>query len=123
MGTTIAILMLKHALMNMNDNDEDDAKLWTLKVLINQMIRGKQDIDFYSSPAVFTDVTRDIIPAFGVVKDFTHFTTASMKFLIDDDYTYQQWLLKMTKAGLPIPQATMVNRLDYLGSRFLDEGR
>lgn len=111
-----AILMLKH----IRDADDDDDKNFSLQLLINMLIRGKQDINFYASPGVFDAVTRDIVPATNVLKDYWKLVTATGKVILDDDYEFDQWMLKMTKAGLPIPQATLVNKTKYMIGKDLD---
>jgi type VI protein secretion system component Hcp len=111
-----AILMLK-SLRSEDDDDESQA----LQILLNMVIRMKQDVAFYSSPEVFDTVTRNAVPSFGVIKDYTKLMKASWEFMTEDDYTADRWLLKLTKAGLPIPQATLVNKIKYMTERDLDD--
>jgi hypothetical protein len=88
---------------------------------MNLLIRTKQDINFYASPGVFDAVTRNIIPASDVIKDYGKLGTATIKLILDDDYTFDKWLLKLTKAGLPIPQTTLVNKTIFMMNKDLDE--
>jgi hypothetical protein len=113
---TATILTLKH--MNNNDDSSDDSK--ALQLLINQLIRGRQDIEFYASPQVFDSITRDIIPATNVLKDYGNAIKASGRYIIDDNYEFNEWLLKITKAGLPIPQSTLVNKTNTMLNRDID---
>lgn len=108
------VAMLKHL---QGDGDDKDQKL---QLLINMLIRSKQDIDFYASPGVFDAVFRDPIPAFNVVKDYYKAMGATVRLLTEDDYEFKTWCLKMTKAGLPIPQATMINKTRYMMNKDLD---
>lgn len=108
-----AVAMLKH----LQDDDDKDPYL---QVLINMIIRSKQDIDFYASPGVFDAVFRDPIPASNVIKDYYKAMGATMRIITDDDYTFQEWALKMTKAGIPIPQATLINKTKYMIQKDLD---
>lgn len=111
-----AILMLKSL-----SSDDDDDESQAMQILLNMVIRMKQDVAFYSSPEVFDTVTRNAVPAFGVVKDYTKLMDATWKIMTEDDYTADRWLLKLTKAGLPIPQATLINKIKYMSERDLDD--
>jgi hypothetical protein len=115
--TTLAAMVLM--LKSLREDDEDDAKKIT--ILMNLLIRTKQDINFYASPGVFDAVTRNIIPASDVIKDYGKLGTATIKLILDDDYTFDKWLLKLTKAGLPIPQTTLVNKTIFMMNKDLDE--
>jgi hypothetical protein len=116
MGITAMILMLKH----LGKGDDDDKMNPGLRILINMLIRGKQDIDFYASPQVADSVTRNIIPATQVIKDYMALLKASGKLITDSDYGYEEWLLKVTKAGLPIPEAALVNKIKFMATKDLD---
>lgn len=111
------ILMLKYL---RDDDDEDPIKNAGMQVLLNMMIRTQQDIDLYASPGVFNAVFRNPIPASNVIADYGKLMRATTRLVFDDDYEYSQWLLKMTKAGLPIPQATQINKWKYMIDRDLD---
>ena len=113
-----AIMSLKY----MGDDDEEDPKKkMALQFLINLLIRSKQDIELYATPGVFNAVLRNPIPAADVIIDYSKLIKATGKYIVDEDYEFQQWLLKFTKAGLPIPQATQINKWNYMLSRSLDE--
>jgi hypothetical protein len=112
-----AIFMLR----SMFGGDDDDDESQALQILINMIIRTKQDLTFYSSPEVFDTITRNAVPSFGVIKDYSKALDASWKIMTDDDYTADRWALKMTHAGLPIPQATLVNKIKYMSERDLDD--
>lgn len=112
-----AILSLRY----LGGDDEDKVADGAMKILINQLIRGKQDIDFYVSPSVFDTVTRDFIPASNVIKDYMKLVKATGKLMLDDDYEFSEWMLKMTKAGLPIPEAALVNKVKFMMTKNLDD--
>jgi len=112
------ILTLKYL---RDDDDEDPIKNAGMQLLLNMMIRTQQDIDLYASPGVFNAVFRNPIPASNVIADYAKLIRATGKLVIDDEYEYSQWLLKMTKAGLPIPQATQINKWKYMIERDLDD--
>lgn len=84
------------------------------------LIRNKQDLEFYASPQVFDTVTRNIIPASTVLTDYAKALQATGKLIFNDDYQYQQWLLTMTHAGIPIPQATLITKTKYMVQKDLD---
>jgi hypothetical protein len=111
-----SIAMLKH----LNAGDDDKKSAYTTQVLLNMLIRGKQDIDFYASPGVFESVTKNVIPATSVLTDYGKAIGATMRLIIDDDYTFGKWALKMTKAGIPIPQTTLINKSIYMANKDLD---
>ena len=100
--------------------DDDDEKEQATMLMLNMLIRAQQDIAFYTSPGVFDAVTRNIVPATSVITDYWKFIKATTKLLVDEDYEFEQWLLKMTKAGIPIPQATLINKTKFMMERNLD---
>jgi hypothetical protein len=112
-----SILLLK---LGLDDEDDEESKR-TTQLLLNMLIRNKQDLTFYSSPQVFDTVTRNAIPATDVITDYMKLGTATMKLLFDEDYEAEKWLLKLTKAGLPIPQATLVNKIKFMTERDIDD--
>lgn len=119
MTFTGAGLMLKHLLDG--GDDDDDNGLQELQLVLNLTTRLRQDLLFYSSPEVFDTVTRNLIPASDVITDYIKLFKATGRLLFDDDYEVQQWLLKVTKAGLPIPQATLVNKVKFMTERDIDD--
>jgi len=99
---------------------DDDDKNPYIQVVINMLIRTKQDIDLYASTSLFDAVFRDPIPAVNVIKDYWKAVGATQRLLMDDDYEFEQWVLKMTKAGIPIPQTTLINKSLYMVKKDLD---
>lgn len=104
--------------------DSDDEKTAAAyRYLMNTIIRNKQDLEFYTSPQVFDAVTKDIIPAAQVLKDFGKAMMATGKLMFNDNYEFQTWLLAMTHAGLPVPQATQINKLKYMFQKDIDNSQ
>lgn len=103
--------------------DQDDGTAAKLKLLMNMIIRNKQDIEFYASPQVFDTVTRDVIPAANVLKDYGKALTSTMKLLFNDDYQFQTWARAMLHAGIPIPQATLIPKTQYMLQKDLDNSQ
>lgn len=108
-----AILMLKYA---KEDDDENKAKL---QLLINMLTRTEQDIWFYASPDAFNTVFNRAIPAINTLNDYQKFVTAFGKVIFEDDYEWERFVLAMTRAGLPIPQAALYNKIKYMTERDL----
>jgi hypothetical protein len=117
-ATLMAVIL---TLKNMRDDDDEENP--GTQIMINLLIRTAQDIGFYVSPSVFEVVTRNPIPAMSVLIDYGKLFTATGKLITDSDYEFEQWLFKLTKAGLPIPQATLANKIRYMSNRDLDTAR
>lgn len=115
-GMAGVIVTLKSAI----DPDGDDKLKWALRTLSNQLIRNQQDLDFYASPGVFDAITKSVIPASEVFKDYWKAMKATMRVMTDSDYEADKWILAITHAGLPIPQATLVNKIKTSATRDLD---
>lgn len=101
-------------------DSDDDKTAQRYRLLMNMLIRNKQDLEFYASPQVFDTMTRNIIPAATVLTDYAKALQATGKLIFNDDYQYQKWLLAMTHAGIPIPQATLINKTSYMAQKDLD---
>ena len=112
LAITAMILMIKAL------NEDDDDKKWQLMILMNMLIRTQQDIDLYASPGVFDTVMRNPIPASDVIKDFGKLVSASAQVVVDDDYEWDKWLLKFTKA---FPYLNHVNRVKYMMEKDLSK--
>lgn len=110
------LILLKSAI----SPDEDDKVRWSLRMLANQLIRNQQDLDFYASPGVFDAVTRNVIPASDVLKDYWKAIKATARVMTDDNYEAQQWIFAITHAGIPIPQATLANKFRTAATKDLD---
>lgn len=108
-------------LKSLIDPDADDKVKWSLRMLSNQLIRNEQDLRFYASPGVFDAITRNVIPATEVFKDYWKAMKATARVLTDDDYEASKWLLAITHAGIPVPQATLVNKFKTSATKDLDQ--
>lgn len=115
-GVVLAGLMLSYIDL---DDDEDGGKKSALKVLINTLYRLQQDLQFYSSTDVLSTVTGNAIPALRVITDYKNAMQATWKAIEEDDYTWDQALLKWTKAGFPIPQAALINKVKFMTEKEL----
>lgn len=119
MGVTAMIL----ALRGMKDDDEPNPML---QVVLNMLVRGQQDLELYASPSVFDTVTRNPLPISQVFKDYYAILPATHKLIMGEDssgndFGYDDWLLKLTKAGLPIPQAALINKTKFMFQKDLGD--
>lgn len=115
-GMAGTIMLLKSAI----DPGEDDKVRWSLRMLANQLIRNQQDLEYYSSPSVIDSLTKSIIPASDVLKDYWKALKATARVMTDDSYEADKWLLSITHAGIPIPQATLINKVHTAATKDLD---
>jgi hypothetical protein len=113
-GTTLLLKSLR------DDDEEEDH---TLQFTINMLWRVKSDLQFYSSPSTFDNITRKIIPATQVISDAEKAVKASVRYFItDEEYDdFERWLKAVTKAGLPIAQASLYPKMDYMLNRDLED--
>lgn len=124
LGMAAAVLMLKY----MGDDEDDPKKKKAMMMLINTLIRNRQDIAFYGSPEVFSSVTKNIIPAQKVWIDFERAMAGTGRYFVnqglghkpDDEFGFEQWALRMTKAGIPHPYLGLVNKLKLMAEKDLD---
>lgn len=116
-STIMASVVMTRAAASDSDDESTAARY---RLLMNMLIRNKQDLEFYASPQVFDTMTRNIIPASTVLTDYAKALVGTGRLLFDDSYQYQQWLLAMTHAGIPIPQATLINKTKYMLQKDLD---
>lgn len=113
LGFAAMIAMLK-ALM-----EDDDDKKAALQLVTNMAVRAQQDLWFYASPTVFENITRDIIPATRVISDGWKAVKAVTRYMTDDEYESAQMWRAIFRAGLPIPQFTLVPKTEYMLNRDL----
>jgi len=66
-------------------DDDDKYKKYALNLFINQGIRLKTDILFYSNPQEFRNLMRDLIPAMSIIKDGYEWADAVGRFIQGDD--------------------------------------
>lgn len=108
-----AIMMLKY----MMEDDEDKRKIYQL--LINMATRTEQDMWFYASSDAFNTVFNKAVPAVNTINDYQKFMKAFWRVVTDDEYEWENFILAMTRAGLPIPQAALYNKVKYMTERDL----
>jgi hypothetical protein len=113
-GTTMMLKSLR------DDDDEEDH---AIQFVINMLWRVRSDLQFYSSPSTFDNITRQVIPATQVVADAVKAVNASTRYFItDEEYDdFERWLRAVTKAGFPIPQAALYPKMDYMLNRDLED--
>lgn len=121
LGFVAGIMGMVVATRALASDTDDESTAARYKLLMNMLIRNKQDMEFYASPQVFDTVTRDIIPAANVLKDFGKAVTATGKLIFNDDYEFQKWLMAVFHAGLPVPQATLITKAKYMMQKDLDQ--
>ena len=115
MSTVAIILTLRYMA------DDDDEKRRSTMLVLNTVLRVQQDLTFYSSPMTFDNILRDPIPALKVIKDGWKAAKASVRVMVDDEYEYEQWLNAVLRAGLPIPQATLIPKTQYMLNKDLGD--
>lgn len=110
------IVMLKYAL---SKTDDDDAK-FRLRLVTNLLERMETDFFLYISPAEFSKIQRDALPAFALVNDIGKLVShvASGNFIYDDEIQGGQYhgqsKLRRESFGL-IPGISVYDRIDSIG--------
>ncbi len=99
--------------------DADDEDKWKFQLVINMLTRTHQDIQFYVSPDAFNTVFNRAVPAVNTLNDYQKAMSATWKVLTNDEYKWDRWVLAMTRAGIPIPQAALYNKMKYMTERDL----
>ena len=99
--------------------DDDEQAEW-FRFWANMATRSYMDIGLYGNPKIFDQVIGTTAPALGTIKDVLNFFEATGKYMTEEDYEFQRWLLKLTKAGF-IPQTTLVNKVNTMMKKDLSE--
>ncbi len=81
----IKLSMTALALIIAGFDDDDEVRRKARNLALNTIYRMGDDIEFYSSPIAMENITRNIIPASGLVVDGAKFIDALYE--IDDDYS------------------------------------
>jgi hypothetical protein len=108
-----------HAIAMLGSPDDDDAKRKRYKFVYNMITRSYQDVALYSNPTVFDTIIGTPAPALSTIKDAWATIPASIRLMTDNDYTWDKWALKMTKAGF-IPQTTLINKFHTMTTKDLN---
>jgi hypothetical protein len=111
----LSIYSVVHMLGVLANGDDEDKKKW-YTFWMNMGIRSYQDVALYSNPSVLDQIIGTPAPALGTVRDVQKFLSATGKLMTDNEYTYEQWLLKLTRAGF-IPQTTLINRFHTMTTK------
>lgn len=89
------------------DPDDDEVKIRTINLLINQGLRLETDLIFYVSPNGFKNLIRDLIPATSLINDTGNFLDAVGRFAQGEDtigsgvYSGHSRLLRESSQMLP----------------------
>lgn len=85
MATVVALKMQ----LEKEDDSSPEAKRNKAfgRVLINMIVRNKQDMDFYASPDLFTNLTGSLVPSLKVWMDFKRAVSGTVKYVGQDSST------------------------------------
>jgi len=108
-----------------DDDDEEDA---VANFLLNQTIRLRTDIGFYTNPLEFEKLTKTAVPMAGLIQDVATVTTDIFKFFNDkaDDDVFESGPFKdrtkaLVHAGELIPGTAQGIRLYRMGETVFDK--
>ena len=108
-----------------DDDDEDDA---IANFLLNQTIRLRTDIGFYTNPLEFEKLTKTAVPMAGLIQDIATVTSDIFKFFNDDtdDDVFESGPFKddakfLIHAGELIPGTAQGIRLYRMGETVFDK--
>ena len=76
-------LLLKYAVLG--DDEEDKKEKYLINASLNTMLRIQTDIEFYFNPIAFEALSRNAVPALGVVKDSAEWFNAVNKLIVGKD--------------------------------------
>lgn len=81
--TVMAAIIALRQQMNKDDDNSPEAKRDKAigKTLLNLVIRNRQDIEFFGSPDMVTNITSSLVPAMKVWVDFNRATKGTIKYL------------------------------------------
>jgi hypothetical protein len=108
----MAMLMAKGFL------EDEDEKNPTLRLAVNMLYRVQQDLTFYMTPTTVEELFTRAVPVMAVGSDVLKAVNASVKYVVDDDYTWDKAALKWTKT---IPVVGNINRGIFTSGKWADE--
>jgi len=108
--TKLSLLGLYLVLQGLDLDDDDDYKKKARNLMLNQILRLQDDIEFYYSPLAIENITQNFIPAFRIATDGWKFVDAFEKGVIEGEWEYQTG----KKAG--------ENRLLWTGAKLFPGG-
>jgi hypothetical protein len=108
-----------------DDDDDDDA---VVNFLLNQTIRLRTDIGFYTNPLEFEKLTKTAVPMAGLIQDVSTVTSDIFKYFNDDsdDDIFESGPFKddakfLVHAGELIPGTAQGIRLYRMGETVFDK--
>jgi hypothetical protein len=117
MAWSLGILAATMMLKNLASGDDDGEKNEAMMILYNLTNRLYQDMFYYESAEVMNNFTAKPIPAISVILDYQKAVSATWKLITDENYGWDEAALKWTKAGFPIAQAGLINKVKFMASR------
>lgn len=81
----VVLLGIMSTLMMLGGDDDDEEDSMLRNLLVNQLMRVQTDITFYVDPAGFEALTKQSVPAMGLVTDVYQTIEAAWKFLNGED--------------------------------------
>lgn len=114
---SLGIAMACLALKQLASGDDDEEKSASMMVLYNVMNRLYQDLFYFTSAEIMNNFTKSPIPAIQVVVDYQRAMKATYKYMTDENYELDEMALKWTKAGFPIAQASLINKVKLMSER------
>lgn len=114
------IVIMGLMLLMLDDDEDDKAKkrkrMFAVNYTINQLLRLQTDIEFYIHPASFEALTKNSIPAMGLITDIGQWINAGGKLIIGEDeidggpYDGESRIIRETTQLLPFGTQLYRNR-------------
>lgn len=100
-----------------DEDDEDSLYKKLASLLINTNNRVLTDLTFYASPSSFKDLTKDAVASVRTITDFQKAIVGINKLLIDDEFTIEDEILRISKA---FPYTNNINKLKYQSDKIIN---
>jgi len=118
LSMVIAVVALRSMLDGVDD--EDEKKKAATRMVLNMLIRNRQDISFFASTDIIQ--SNSVIPATKVIIDFNKAMAGTYKILAerndpDSRFTGEQFATRWMRA---IPYAALYPKFEYMWKRDLD---
>lgn len=108
-------LIIRYA-ADLDDEDEEGLGEYALNFLVNQSVRVRTDILFYTQPSEFERLNSNIFPAFKLMQDAREWMDAVSRLWDDRPLEVQSgplegmnWIFRETLEGLPLTSSTLNN--------------
>ena len=85
----ISLLTLGATLKALAADDDDDEGINLYTFWINKAFRLQNDIAFFVSPIAMENISKNIMPVFGLIYDITYFSEGVSRWIMDDDLIKQ----------------------------------